>query len=267
MKTKVILFFSIFSLFGCEVIETENSLPISLEEELNQVLTLPMNQPEGKLRRVIVYGGNSEQVDSSKEILYPALGNITLEILKDKNQDTVGIGLNYFSGANLETSHFFNYENGKPVWWSTKEYEYLSGNRIDKIFLTSAVKERSLLAQYRYNSENLLTQIEYPFVNGVELMVYEYDSLGRISREFKSGAGQEIFKIDYLVYRYNSKSLLEAKESGIQGIISENRQDAYQYFYNERGIITLQKEFDPYFGFQQRSRSEFFYFNQVGDQN
>jgi hypothetical protein len=267
MKTKVILFFAIFGFVGCEVIESENSLPISLEEELSQVLALPTNQPEGKLSRVIVYGGNSEQVDISREIRYPALGNITLEILKDKNQDTVGIGLNYFSGTNLETSHFFNYENGKPVWWSTKEYEYLSGNRIDKIFHTSAVKERSLLAQYRYNSQNLLSQIEYPFVNGVELMVYEYDSLGRISREWKSGAGQEDFKMDYLVYRYNTKSLLEAKESGIRGIISENRQDAFQYFYNEKGRIIKQKEFDPYFGFQQKSWAEFFYFNQIGDQN
>lgn len=266
MKLKTFLFFVILGLAGCEVIESDNSLPLTLEEELNQVLALPINQPEGKLNRIIVYGGNSEQVDISREILYPGLGNITLEILKDKNQDTVGIGLNYFSGTNLETSHFFNYENGKPVWWSTKEYEYLSGNRIDKIFHTSAIKEGSLLAQYRYNSENLLTQIEYPFVNGVELMVYEYDSQDRISREWKSAEGQEEFKIDYLVYRY-SEGLLVAKESGIRGTISEDRQDTFQYFYNEKGRIIKQKEFDPYFGFQQKSWAEFFYFNQEGDQN
>jgi hypothetical protein len=266
MKTREILFFAIIGLVGCEIVESENSLPITLEEELNQVLVLPMVQAEGRLKKIIVYGGDSDQVDIAREILYPGIGNITLEILRNKNQDTVGIGLNYFKDNNLETSHFFNYQKGKPIWWSTKEYEYLSGNRLDKIFHKSAFKERSLLAQYRYNSKNLLIQIEYPFVNGVELMVYEYDSLGRINREWKSAAGQEEFKIDYLVYRYTN-GLLEAKESGTRGIISEERQDAFQYFYDQKGRIIKQKEFDPFFGFQQKSWAEFFYFNQKGDQN
>ncbi|UZD22117.1 hypothetical protein PBT90_01440 [Algoriphagus halophytocola] len=259
MKTKAILFFAIFGLVGCEVIERENSLPITLEEELNQVLVMPMNQPKGTLNKTIVYIGDSDQVDISREMLYPEIGNITLIILRDKNQDTVGIGLNYFSGDNLETSHFFNYENGKPIWQSTKEYEYLSGNRIDKIFHSSINMERSLQAQYRYNSQNLLSQIEYPFENGVELMIYEYDSLGNIIREWKSAAGQEEFKIDYLVYRYHD-SLLVAKESGVRGTISESRQDAFQYFYDENGRIVENKAFDPYFGFQQISRTEYFYY-------
>lgn len=259
MKTKAILFFAIFSLVGCEAIERETPLTITLEEKLNQVLVEPMYEPEGELSKIIVYAGGSEQVDISREILHPEVGDITLEILKDKNQDTVGIGLNYFLGDNVETSHFFNYENGKPVWRSTKEYEYLSGNRIDKIFNSSVSKERSLLAQYRYNSENLLSQIEYPFENGVELMIYEYDSLGNIIREWKTAAGQEEFKIDYLVYRYHD-SLLVAKESGVRGTISESRQDAFQYFYDENGRIVKNKEFDPYFGFQQKSQAEYFYY-------
>lgn len=256
-KWKLIFFVSVV-LSGCEMVETQDSVLNELEQELSEVLKMPLQNPSGKLSRVVVYGGNSERVDTDREIRYPANGNITLEIIRNRNQDTVGIGLNYFKGNNPETSHFFNYENGKPVWWSTKEYEYLSGNRIDKIFHTSAVKERSLLAQYRYNSQNLLSQIEYPFVSGVELMVYEYDSLGRINLEWKSAAGQEEFKIDFLVYRYIN-GLLEAKESGIRGIIGEDRQDAFQYFYDERGRVILHKEFDPYFGFQQKSWAEFFY--------
>lgn len=260
MKLKVILFFAVYSLFSCEGIESENSFELTLEDELNHMMGLPIIQPEGKLSKVNVYVGSSKQIDISKEILYPAVGNVTLEILKDKTQDTVGIGLKYFSGNSLETSHYFNYENGKPVWWSTKDYKYLSGNRIDKIFNTNESKGRNLLARYRYNSQNLLSQIEYPFENGVELMVYEYDSQERVIKEWKSNERQEDFKIDYLVYRYN-ENLVEAKESGVRGIQTEDRQDAFRYFYDENGRVIKQMEFDPYFGFQQKSWTEFFYFN------
>lgn len=258
MKTKGILFFALLGLYSCEVTDSQNSLPLSLEEKLKEVMNMPRDFPPGKLSNVVVYGGDSEQVHDTREIYYPAIGNVSVHVIRDRNQDTVGIGLNYFRDELLETSHSFNFENGKPIWWSTKEYQYLSGNRVDKIFSTSANKERSLLAQYVYNSQNLLTQIEYPFVNGVELHVYEYDSLGRISVEWKSAKGQEKNKIDYLIYRY-SEGLLAAKESGIRGIIGEDRQDAFQYFHDAQGRVIMQKEFDPYFGFQQKSRSEFFY--------
>jgi hypothetical protein len=258
MKTKGILFFALLGLYSCEVTDSQDSLPLTLEEKLKEVMNMPRDFPSGKLSSVVVYGGDSEQVHATREIYYPAIGNISVHVIRDRNQDTVGIGLNYFRAELLETSHFFNYENGKPVWWSTKEYQYLSGNLVDKIFSTSATKERSLLAQYRYNSQNLLTQIEYPNENVAELAVYEYDSLGRISREWKTALGQEESKIDYLVYQY-SEGLLVAKESGIRGIISEDRQDAFQYFHDAQGRVIMQKEFDPYFGFQQKSRSEFFY--------
>jgi hypothetical protein len=48
-------------------------------------------------------------------------------------------------------------------------------------------------------------------------------------------------------------------ESGIRGTITEDRQDAYQFFYDENRLLTKQKEFDPYFGFQEKSWSEYFY--------
>lgn len=254
MKTKGILFFALLGLYSCEVTDSQDSLPLTLEEKLKEVMNMPRDFTPGKLSNVVVYGGDSEKVHATREIYYPAIGNISVHVIRDQNQDTVGIGLNYFRGEVLETSHFFNYENGESVWWSTKEYQYLSGNLVDKIFSTSANKERSLLAQYRYNSLNLLTHIEY----GTELAVYEYDSLRRTSREWKTALGQEESKIDYLVYRY-SEGLLVAKESGIRGIINGDRQDAFQFFHDAQGRVIMQKEFDPYFGFQQKSWSELFY--------
>lgn len=258
MKMKTLLFFAILGLVSCEIAESPDSLPPTLEDKLAEVMAMPLALPSGKLSSVVEYCGDSKKIYGTREIYYPAIGNISIHVIKDQYQDTVGISLNYFRGEVLETSYFFNYENGKPVWWSTKEHEYLSGNRIGKIFHASSNKERSLLAQYVYNPQNLLTQIEYPFVNGVELQVYEYDSLGRIKHDWKTALGQEEFKIDYLVYRY-SEGLLVAKESGIRGIIGEDRQDAFQYFYDAQGRLIRLKEFDPYFGFQQKGRLEYFY--------
>lgn len=262
MKIKHLFLFLLISVFSCEMTENPD-VRLSLEEELKKVMALPLSLPEGKVHRVEFYIGDSESIHSTREILYPTKGNIALSFFKNYKQDTVEIGLNYFNGKVLETSHLFNFEQGKAVWQSTREYQYLWENRIDKIFHTSAAKERSLLAQYHYNSQNLLTQIEYPFINGAELQVYEYDTSGRISKEWNTAKGQEEFKIDYLVYRYN-EGLLVAKETGRMGSVSDDRQDAFQYFHDAKGRVISQKEFDPYFGFQQKGRSELFY---IGSNN
>lgn len=264
MKIKGIIFIVILALASCEVTEDQNLLiPSSndLVEKLREVMSLPVGTPSGKLYKVVNYGGDSEIIYSTREIYYPSTGNASYHVIRDQNQDTVAFGLNYYQKEDqIETSFFFSYKNGKPVWQSTKEYVYVSGNLPDKIFATTATTERRLFAQFRYNSQHHLTQIEYPNGNGpVEVEAFGYDEQARISSEWKTVLGQEDHKIDYLVYRYNGKGLLEAKESGIRGILSSERQDAFQYFYNDQGKLVLQKEFDPYFDFQQKGSSEFFY--------
>ncbi|MDI1321912.1 MAG: hypothetical protein PSV36_04135 [Algoriphagus sp.] len=258
MTVKNLFFFSILGLVSCEIAESPDSLPPTLEDKLAEVMKMPMDSPSGKLRRVVVYGFDSDQIFSTREIYYPAIGNISLHILRDKNQDTLAIGLNYYSGENVEISYSFDFQEGKAVWQSTKEYQFNSENLVDKIFHNSSNSERKLLAQYVYNSQNLLTQIEYPFVNGVELQVYEYDSLGRITSEWNSVQGQEESKYDFLVYRY-SEGLLVAKESGFRGVFKEDPLDLFQYFYDEQGKVIKQKEFALNFGYQQVAWSELFY--------
>ncbi len=258
MRMKNLLFFAILCLAGCEITETQVSLPPTLEDKLAEVMKMPMSIPSGKLSRVVEYGGDSEKIYGTKEIYYPAIGNISLHVSKNQYQDTVGIRLNYFKGEQVEISHFFPFQGEKAVWHSTRENILNSENLMDKIFFTTSTKERSLFAQYHYNSQKQLTHIEYPNETAAALEVFEYDESGRISREWKSVTGQEEYKIDYLVFRY-SEGLLVAKESGIRGIIGEDRQDAYQYFYDEQGRLIMQKEFDPYFGFQQKGRLEYFY--------
>lgn len=89
-------------------------------------------------------------------------------------------------------------------------------------------------------------------------MVFDHDSFGKIHSEWKTAVGQEEFKTDYLVYRYQD-GRLAAKESGIIGSNSGNRKDAIQYFYDSDGRLVKNIEFDPQFGFQQKSRTEYFY--------
>jgi hypothetical protein len=240
--------------YSCEIADNQDLLLPTLEEKLKEVMNMPRDFSPGNLKSIVVYGGDSEKIQNTREIYYPFVGNISFHVLRNQDQDTVSVSLNYFEGEILKISHLFNYEIGKFVWWSTREYEYISENRIDNIFQTTENMEKRLLAQYVYNSENLLSQIVY----GTELAVFEYDSVGRISREWKTSLDQKDSKIDYLVYRYVN-GLLVGKESGIRGIISEDRKDAFQYFHDAQERIIMQKEFDPYFGFQQKSWSEFFY--------
>lgn len=263
MKTKGIFFFLTIGLLSCEVIDTQNVLSSSMEDELKEVLAMPREFPLGKLKQVKVFAGDSENIFETRETYYPATSDIVINVLRNHNQDTVALSLNYFNGGRLETSHLFQYNQGKALWQSTREFQSNSENLIDKIFTTTSNSERRLFAQYYYNAENQLTHIEYPNEKGGELVVFEYDDLGKISKEWKSAIGQEDFKIDYLTYRY-SNDLLVAKESGIRGSISEERQDVFQYFYDEQGRVVMQKEFDPYFGFQQKARSNFYY-HEVGN--
>jgi hypothetical protein len=244
---------------SCSITENADLSSLTLEEELRQIMSQPLDFPSGKLSQVVVYGGNSESVFSTREIYYPNSGNITYHVVRDQKQDTVAIGLNYFSvDDRVETSVNFTYINNKPIWQSTREFNYNSEKLLEKIFITTSTESRRLLSNHQYDTQNKLIQIEYPFANGVEMEVFEYDDQGRIYSSWKTVKGQEEARMDYMVYRYTN-GFLEAKESNGLGQNSTEWKDAFQYFYDTKGRLILQNEFDPYFGFQQKGRSEFFY--------
>lgn len=264
MKFRDLIFIVAIALVSCDITENQDSLiPASndLLKALREVMSMPIGSPSGKLNKVVVYGGDSDIVFSTREIYYPIAGNITYHVIRDQNLDTSAVSINYFRAEDMvETTILFPYNNGTPTWQSTREYEYNSEDLLDKIFITSEPIGRRLLAQYVYNSQDQLIQIEYPYGNGlVELTGFDYDEQGRISSEWISAKGQEESKIGYLVYRYNDMGLLEAKESDIIGLSSGERQDAFRYYYDGQGRLALQMEFDPNFGFQQKGSSEFFY--------
>ncbi len=265
MRIKKLIYIVAIALASCNITEDQSTpvpVPAStdLVDELRKVMSMPLGSPSDKLKKVITYGGNSDIVHVTREIHYPSVGSITYHVIRDQNQDTVAVGLNYFKAEDMvETSILFPFHNGPPIWQSTREYAYNTENLLETIYLTSDPIGRRLLAQYRYNSQKLLTQIDYPFDGGAELKVYSYDDQGRISGEWTTSQGQEEAKIDYLVHRYGDEGLLEAKEAEIYGVLNGKRQDAFQYFYDGQGKLVLLKEFDPHFGFQQKYSSEFFY--------
>lgn len=259
MKIKHISVSLLVILQACNLAEDPRLNSLSQEELLRQVMLQPIGVPSDKLSHVLEFLGDSESVSSTREIYYPTSGNVNYHVVRDHQQDTVSIGLNFFSGnGQVQTSMNFTFIDNKPVWHSTREYSYNGEDLLEEIIISTATDNEKVLARFMYNFQKLLTRVEYPFHTGTELELFEYDMEGRILNHWKSTKGQEESKVDYLVYRYNGEQL-EAKETGPMGKFSVERQDAFQYFYDQKGRLAIQKEFDPYFGFQMKGKIEYFY--------
>lgn len=261
MRNSVLLLLT-FILVSCASIPEELELSAlvaedkleRLLEEVDNFMSMPVSSPNGKLKTVKNY-------ISTSDFYYLINDSFQYNVITDTNQDTVMITLLYLSGEQVLTKHSLSYQNGEAYRWSTFEYIYNSKGQLDEIYSSNSNMQRALLGKYKYDSKNLLVEIEYPYENGAELHMYEYDESNRIVSEWKSVRGQENNKIDYLVFRYDD-GLLVAKESGVRGIISDERQDAFQYFYDPQGKLIFSKEFDPYFGFQEKENLEYFYYEE-----
>ncbi len=260
MKISSLFLIIIVAFVGCETVAVNESMPNAVEAELKELLDGATIEPAGELFKAVTYGGNSDIVLSTRERIYPSVGDITIDIIKDQSEDTIGIGLNYFENSKIQFSHFFDFLNHQAIWRSTREYIYDSEGLLKNQFIESANQSRSLLANYKYDSLDRLVMIEYPAENGAELQMYTYDKTNRVASEWKSALGQEDHKVDFLIYEYSS-DLLTAKKSAERDNLEMDFKDAIRYFYNESKKLSSQEEFDPYFGFQQKSWTEFFYFN------
>ncbi|WBL43014.1 hypothetical protein PBT90_20005 [Algoriphagus halophytocola] len=260
MKNSSFFLVLVIIFLGCNITEEGESVPNDLEIELQELLKKPTSSPEGELFKVLTYGGDSDMIFSTRERIYPVVGDIIVDIIKEQNEDTTGIGVNYFENGKIQFSHFFDFLNHQAIWQSTREYMYDSKGLLKELFIETASQPHRLLANYRYDSLDRLVMIEYPIENGAELQVYTYDESNRITSEWKSVVGQEDYKIDFLVYEYSSSNLLTAKKSGERGNLEGNFKDAFRYFYDQSKKLSSEEEFDPYFGFQQVRRTEYYYY-------
>lgn len=227
-----------------------------------EVLALPTHSPNGKLHMAITYGGNSDNMLSSREIFYPIDELSTYHIFRNGDGDTTGFALNFLEDEEIISSSYFAFQEGKVDWEFTRELEFSSEGLINRIYTFNNSKKRELVSIYHYDSENRLLEIEYPNEYGAELLVYSYDVDGKIISEWKTARGQEGHKVDHFIYRYTNH-LLDAKETGPGGVFSEERKDVLRYFYDPSDRLILEKRFDPHFGFQQIGRIEYTYFDSL----
>ncbi|MBW3470166.1 hypothetical protein [Arthrospiribacter ruber] len=239
-----------------------NQLGVLKVEKLREVLTLPTHSPNGELRMAITYGGNSGKRLSSREIFYPINGLSTYQIFRNDTDDTTGFSLNFLENDKIISSSHFAFQGGNVDWEFTREMEYSSDGLIERMYTSNYSKSRELISIYHYDSQNRLLEIEYPYEQGAELLIYAYDEEGKVISEWKTARGQEEHKVDHFMYRYNN-GLLEAKETGRGGVFSEERKDALRYFYDPNERLILEEKFDPNFGFQQIGSIEYIYFDSL----
>lgn len=274
MKIKSLIKKIIFSLslfiVGCSLNNESDpnidsdQLSVLKEDELREVFALHTHSPNGKIHMAITYGGNSDKTVSSREIFYPINGLSTYHIFRNGTGDTTGLALNFLEDDEIVSSSYFAFREGKVDWEFTREMEYNSDGLIDRMYTSNHSRSRELVSIYHYDSQNRLLEIEYPYEHGAELLVYSYDDDGKIISEWKTARGQEDYKVDHFIYRYNN-DLLMAKETGPGGVFSEERKDALRYFYDPSDRLILEKRFDPNFGFQQIGRVEYTYFDSLNN--
>lgn len=259
MKIKYIFILLVFAFLACYNEESPKNNFNSNEELLREIMSLSVRTPSNELSSVVYYTGDGESLYSTREIYYPIIGDVNYHVNRNFSQDTISIGLNFFNkDGSVKSSYNYSFVNQKPIWQSTKDYLYIDENKLDKVLITTDNKINHISEKHYYNTENQLIQIEYPFSGGSELELFSYDIEGRILNHWRSVKGEENSKKDYFVYRYNGDQLV-AKETGTMGSKSNERQDATQFFYDDKGRLKYRKDFDPYFGFQQKSKMEYFY--------
>ncbi|WP_194774491.1 hypothetical protein [Pararhodonellum marinum] len=266
LQIKILIFCLAIFTIGCSLDnESDQNIDsdqfsVFIQNELMEVLALPTHTPIGKLHMAITYGGSSDMMVSSREIFYPINGLSTYHIFRNGTGDTTGLALNLLEDDEIISSSYFAFREGKVDWEFTREMEYNSDGLIDRMYTSNYSRNRELVSIYHYDSQNRLLEIEYPYEQGAELLVYAYDEEGKVISEWKTARGQEDYKLEYFIYRYDN-DLLEAKETGHGGVFSEERKDALRYFYDPSDRLILEKRFDPNFGFQQIGRVEYTYFD------
>ena len=109
---------------------------------------------------------------------------------------------------------------------------------------------------YHYNDSNQVVFKKFGENQEREYCEYEYDELGKLSREIYWGAGDSPI-MDYY-FRYKGSGLLEAKETWALG--TDGKGDVVKYFYNEQNQLVEALEFDSNFGFVQTLKKVYDYY-------
>jgi len=259
MRHLIVFVIGLIFLAGCDETEAPMSEPLTLEEQLLEVMKMPLATGTGKVVRTVNYCCEPRRPSAILDSYYPVGGGVRYLVHKSAAGDTLEISLQNYKDEKLQSSHAFRYRSGmSPEWTQTAEFSYdLEGKLIER-YTVSPERPRTLALTYQYDANDRLTGIESPAGNGVETLRYAYDEQGRIAREWRHIKTQEEFEIDYMFYRYEGERLV-AKEATQYGRLEGQRQDWHRYIYDEQGRLVAQFEFDPHLFFQRKNYAEFFY--------
>lgn len=259
MRHFLVILLGFIFLASCEETEVPISAPLTLEEQLREVMQMPLATGMGKVVKTISYCCDPKRPFSILYFYYPVGGEFSYRIQKSPEGDTLEISLQIYEDEKLRYFHSFRYRSEMlSEWMNTAEYVYDSEGKLIERFNISPEKPRSLNATYRYDEKGRLTSIEASAGNGSESQMFAYDQEGRVEREWSAIKTDKEVELNFMFYRYEGE-LLVAKEASQNGRLEGPRQDWFRYVYDQKGRLVAQFEFDPYFFFQQKNYAEFFY--------
>jgi len=244
-------------LVGCNA--TDEPQPDILEDKtlsaLNQVLTPDLQQPGDSLIQIRHYYSKEGEVDRTQDYYYDRTGKQALVVAKTADADTLGMSIFKYDEFGKMTQRInFTKRDGFTAWDSSMEYVYDSENLETEVYHLHGNRPKYLYAQKFYTSSNQLTEVRF----GTEAHVYDYNNKGLVGSEKWILLESPSQPLSSFFYRYDSLDRLIAKEVHVNAD-KPQREDAFQYHYNESGKLKEEREYETRFGYSLREWKEYIY--------
>ncbi|MFD2037337.1 hypothetical protein ACFSKL_21240 [Belliella marina] len=251
IKIFPLLFLATFS--GCEInsdLDLENAALIL--SDVREILKGELHTPDGKLKSIDSYQFESENHVGRQDWYYDETGKVVMTLGISEN-DTSGVSIYIYNGSGLLVQRkSFQKINGDFEYDASIFLEYDGNGKL----ISELNSDKKLIRNHSYNENGLLVLTQYGENQNMEKEIYEYDEFDRVLKYTYIGGEDSPILLFY--YRYNSLNQLEAKEAYGPG--SSEREDAFQYFYNDSGQLIEEKEYYPEWGFEPRFRKTYKYY-------
>ncbi len=188
----------------------ENGVATIVDSNNNTVKIVEENKTTFKEDNVIIYKVENSENEIGNTVKTNSIGNVDYNLTVNENEDVFSTG---------ETSDFVK----------TFEYDDFNENFVSKTTIGGVYT-----SGYDYNLGGMVTSVTNHLNNSEKTYSYEYTDGGKIKSEYLSstlqGAAQSLDKTEYT---YSNGQLTAA----------ENSSTKWLYTYDDRGNITLSKEY------------------------